>query len=76
MAAHTDRLRRTKRSTDMTSLTGHIRMGAVEHESCAEMIKRLLRGCNEANHRSDQQYGDQKQPESDRFGWASSLPSE
>jgi len=45
-------------------------MGAVEHESCAEMIKRLLCSCDEANHRSDQQYDDQKQPEFDCAGWA------
>jgi hypothetical protein len=51
-------------------------MGAVEHESSAEMIKRLLRGCDEANHRSDQQYGDQEQPEFDCAGWARFVASE
>ena len=54
MAAHTDWLRGTEGCADMAALASYVRMGAVEHKPGAEMIKGLLRSCDEAIHRSDE----------------------
>lgn len=41
----TGRIGRAERCADVTTFAGYVGMSAVENESGAEMVKRLLRGC-------------------------------